>query len=248
MKTSPFRLGACLLGIALSSATLAHAQASRTWVSGVGDDVNPCSRTAPCKTFAGAISKTAAGGEINALDPGGFGAVTITKSISIIAAGVTAGVTAGGNGMVINAGPLDSIYIDGLDFTGINNPTTTALSAIKVLNAGKVVVRNTTIRDFVGNSNSAAGTANGTGLFVQSASPVDVMLENVIISNSLRGIYASSPAQQRIFIRNSTLFGNSQGGITVDGKTSTAYVAGSTVFANTPDLVRLNGGRVQKAK
>ena len=39
----------------------AHAQATRTWVSGVGDDVNPCSRTAPCKTFAGAISKTAAG-------------------------------------------------------------------------------------------------------------------------------------------------------------------------------------------
>ena len=59
----------------------AYAQASRTWVSGVGDDVNPCSRTAPCKTFAGAISKTAAGGEINCLDPGGFGALTITKSI-----------------------------------------------------------------------------------------------------------------------------------------------------------------------
>jgi hypothetical protein len=59
----------------------ANAQATRTWVSGVGDDANPCSRTAPCKTFAGAISKTAAGGEINVLDPGGFGAVTITKSI-----------------------------------------------------------------------------------------------------------------------------------------------------------------------
>jgi pectate lyase len=61
----------------------AHAQATRTWVSGVGDDVNPCSRTAPCKTFAGAISKTAAGGEIDCLDPGGFGALTITKSITL---------------------------------------------------------------------------------------------------------------------------------------------------------------------
>src|SRR6201992_3254676 len=61
----------------------AQAQASRTWVSGVGDDANPCSRTAPCKTFAGAISKTLAGGEIDALDPGGFGAVTITKAITI---------------------------------------------------------------------------------------------------------------------------------------------------------------------
>jgi hypothetical protein len=63
--------------------TPAQAQASRTWVSGVGDDANPCSRTAPCKTFAGAISKTAPGGEIDCLDPGGFGAVTITKSITI---------------------------------------------------------------------------------------------------------------------------------------------------------------------
>ena len=63
--------------------TSAQAQATRTWVSGVGDDANPCSRTAPCKTFAGAISKTALNGEINCLDPGGYGAVTITKSITI---------------------------------------------------------------------------------------------------------------------------------------------------------------------
>src|SRR5450759_1326274 len=75
-----------LLGVALLlivSAGSAQAQATLTWVSGVGDDANPCSRTAPCKTFAGAISKTAAGGEINALDPGGFGALTITKAITI---------------------------------------------------------------------------------------------------------------------------------------------------------------------
>src|SRR5436309_12145423 len=72
----------------------AHAQASRTWVSGVGDDANPCSRTAPCKTFAGAISKTAAGGEINCLDSGGFGAVTIIKSMTILCQGVVGGVLA----------------------------------------------------------------------------------------------------------------------------------------------------------
>src|SRR5215471_17180153 len=81
------------------------AQATRTWVSGVGDDANPCSRTAPCKTFPGAISKTAAGGEINVLDPGGFGGVTITKSISILAEGVSAGVLVSGtNAIVISAG------------------------------------------------------------------------------------------------------------------------------------------------
>src|SRR3979490_3055308 len=70
----------------------AHAQATRTWVSGVGNDANPCSRTAPCKTFAGAISKTAVNGEINCLDPGGFGSVTITKSISIDCHEVFAGI------------------------------------------------------------------------------------------------------------------------------------------------------------
>jgi len=70
-------------GFALGFATVSQAQATRTWVSGVGDDVNPCSRTAPCKTYAGAISKTAVHGEISTLDPGGFGAVTITKSITI---------------------------------------------------------------------------------------------------------------------------------------------------------------------
>src|SRR3954453_21250419 len=71
----------------LISAIPVQAQATRTWVSGVGDDANPCSRTAPCKTFAGAISKTAAGGGINALDPGGYGALSITKSITIVGGG-----------------------------------------------------------------------------------------------------------------------------------------------------------------
>ena len=72
--------------------TVVHAQATRTWVSGVGDDANPCSRTAPCKTFAGAISKTAPCGEISVLDPGGFGAVTITKAITLNGTGTLAGI------------------------------------------------------------------------------------------------------------------------------------------------------------
>src|SRR6185369_13784779 len=98
----------------------AHAQATRTWVSGVGDDANPCSRTAPCKTFAGAISKTAAGGEINTLDPGGYGAVTITKSIRIVAESGVAGVLVSGtNGIVVAAGAADSVYLEGLVFDGV---------------------------------------------------------------------------------------------------------------------------------
>src|SRR5215471_17997219 len=86
LQMNKLRLTIKLLAIAsfmFAFASLAQAQATRTWVSGVGDDANPCSRTAPCKTFAGAISKTAPGGEIEALDPGGFGALTITKSITI---------------------------------------------------------------------------------------------------------------------------------------------------------------------
>ena len=81
-----FIVPGCLLTLALPfvGSIEAEAQATRTWVSGVGDDANPCSRTAPCKTFAGAISKTAKDGEISVLDPGGYGTVTITKSISRI--------------------------------------------------------------------------------------------------------------------------------------------------------------------
>src|SRR4051794_39222929 len=108
--------------VPLLAAAPASAQATRTWVSGVGDDANPCSRTAPCKTFAGAISKTAASGEINCLDPGGFGALTITKSISIFCEAGTAGVLVSGtNGIVINAAATDSVYLKGLDFEGVNS-------------------------------------------------------------------------------------------------------------------------------
>src|SRR5438552_12482981 len=88
--------------LTLTMTAPAQAQATRTWVSGVGDDANPCSRTAPCKTFAGAISKTASGGEIDCLDPGGFGAVTITKAITLDCTGTFGSVLVSGtNGVVV---------------------------------------------------------------------------------------------------------------------------------------------------
>ena len=115
---------------------VASAQATRTWVSGVGDDVNPCSRTAPCKTFAGAISKTAAGGEINALDSGGFGAVTITKAITIDGGSESAGVLgAGTNGVIVNAGPNDVVILRHLDINGVG----TGLRGVKFM-AGKTLI------------------------------------------------------------------------------------------------------------
>src|ERR1700722_2533390 len=105
----------------------AHAQATRTWVSGVGDDANPCSRTAPCMTFAGAITKTAAGGEIDALDPGGFGTLTITKSITIDGGGgqVASVLVSGTNGITVAAGSADYVVLRNVQFQGnLGNGTT----------------------------------------------------------------------------------------------------------------------------
>src|ERR1700716_2138410 len=111
------------------AAAPAHAQANRTWVSGVGDDANPCSRTAPCKTFAGAISRTDVGGEIDALDSGGFCAVTINKAITIWANGGTASIlSAGGtNGIIVQAGPNDVVTVHGISVNGVGAGTTPGL-------------------------------------------------------------------------------------------------------------------------
>src|SRR5881628_3606274 len=136
-------LAVAVFGLAISS--VAQAQATRTWVSGVGDDANPCSRTAPCKTFAGAISKTATGGEINVLDPGGFGAVTITKSITISSEGFEAGVLVSGtNGIIVNAAG-GTVILRGLDIEGLG----TGLNGIRLLNAAALYIEKCTIHAFV---------------------------------------------------------------------------------------------------
>jgi hypothetical protein len=140
------RFGSALLVLAFA-ATAAHAQATRTWVSGVGDDANPCSRTAPCKTFAGAISKTAAGGEISALDPAGFGGVTISMSITINGDGTLAGITASlVNGIIINAGANDKIVLRNLAINGAGN----GLDGIRFLAGKNLVIDNVKIYGFTG--------------------------------------------------------------------------------------------------
>ena len=96
MKLHPIPTSVAVIACTFLGSSVAFAQATRTWVSGLGDDANPCSRTAPCKTFAGAISKTAPGGEISVLDPGGYGAVTITKPITISGVGEQASIVAAG--------------------------------------------------------------------------------------------------------------------------------------------------------
>src|SRR5688500_14940492 len=119
-KLFPYILASGLLFFASAAVS---AQATRTWVSGVGDDVNPCSRTAPCKTFAGAIATTATGGEINCLDPGGLGSVTITKSISLDCRGTIGSTLASAiNGSTINFGEASdaarTVRIRGLNING----------------------------------------------------------------------------------------------------------------------------------
>jgi hypothetical protein len=131
MKINKILLSLTVLGC-LFLATTMSAQATRTWVSGVGDDANPCSRTAPCKTFAGAISKTAACGEIDVLDPGGFGAVTITKSITINGYGQGGGIlNALVNGAVINLTVSDACNTVILRWLGINGAGSIGLSAVR---------------------------------------------------------------------------------------------------------------------
>jgi len=142
-----------LLGVLVLGTSLMSAQATRTWVSGVGDDANPCSRTAPCKTFAGAISKTAPGGEIDALDPGGFGALTITKSITIDGGGgqVASVLVAGTNGIVVAAGASDVVIIRNLRFDGLRGAgnANAGLNGIRFISGGTLIVDKCEIFGFI---------------------------------------------------------------------------------------------------
>ena len=159
--------------------TVVHAQATRTWVSGVGDDANPCSRTAPCKTFAGAISKTATGGEINVLDPGGFGGVTITKSISIISECIEAGVLVSStNGITVNTPAGNKVLLQGLDIEGLNGTTSApGLNGVKVISNTKVTIQHCSIRNFSQFGVDLEGPANARVFITDS----------IILGNTLGG-------------------------------------------------------------
>ncbi|MFO1111719.1 MAG: hypothetical protein U1E61_21320 [Bradyrhizobium sp.] len=161
MRTVSFLLS--LLGLFAISlpTTPAYAQATRTWVSGVGDDANPCSRTAPCKTFAGAISKTASGGEIDCLDPGGFGAVTITKAITIDCNGVTGGILAAlVNGVIVNAGANDKVVLRNLVIQGTSG-TSIGLNGIRWLGGFELELDRVIVTGFSGLGLDVSKTAFG---------------------------------------------------------------------------------------
>jgi len=157
-----------VLVLSLFATGITQAQASRTWVSGVGDDANPCSRTAPCKTFAGAISKTAHGGEIDALDPGGFGAVTITKALTIDGGGgqVASVLVNGTPGIVVQAGGTDVVTLRNLSINGIGGGT----SGIRFLSGAALHVENCTIANFTARGLDIAPNAGGSVFILSTIS------------------------------------------------------------------------------
>lgn len=194
--------------IILSSQIVLFGQATRTWVSGVGDDANPCSRTAPCKTFAGAISKTASGGEISVLDPGGYGAVTITKAITISGDGTLAGIlNSGSSGIIVNAGVNDIVVIRSVSING----STTGTNGIRFLAGGQLHIENCSISGFTTRGIDVTKTAKGiltventsingpattaTGIYISTTSDtIRATLNNVKISNLAVGIDVVSDA------------------------------------------------------
>jgi len=213
---------------AILSATSANAQATRTWVSGVGDDVNPCSRTAPCKTFAGTISKTATSGEINVLDPGAFGAVTITKAISIIShfeAGVLA--TLGSNAIIINT--TGKVLLEGLDIEGVG----TGLHGVRIItSAAKTTIQNCSIRNFSGNAIESAGPAGTRTLVVNS-----------FIYGNVGGMNIGTAGVANVGLVMGCVFDNNSSFATQIANTSTLFVGQSRLLGS-PNAFTIAAGGV----
>ena len=199
MRRFVFLFAAIVVSTVSSSyLTPAFAQATRTWVSGVGDDANPCSRTAPCKTFAGAISKTAAGGEINCLDPGGFGALTITKAIAIICQAGTAGVLVSGtNGITVAAGTGDVVFLQGLDFEGLG----TGLSGVSFSSGKGLYVTECVIRGFTTNGINFAPSTVNASLVVQNTIVADNSGGGILIAPT-GGFTANALLTKTQMVRN----------------------------------------------
>ena len=239
MSRSHFSLHALSVALLIVAAVApAHAQATRTWVSGVGDDANPCSRTAPCKTFAGAISKTAAGGEISALDPGGFGAVSINKSITISGDGTLAGILAAGtNGVNVVAGANDVVILRSLSINGAGS----GASAIQ-FSSGRLQVENVSIHGFVNESidvtsssarlnvknTSITGVANSVGILLR-VSGIDASLSHVRLEGHAHGLRVQGGVAN---ISNSVITQNGGSGILAEGgavNVETCTVSGNTI-------------------
>jgi hypothetical protein len=242
-----FGVSVAACGLALAYSSGANAQATRTWVSGVGDDVNPCSRTAPCKTFATAISKTAAGGEINCLDPGGFGAVTINKSITISCPYTEGGALAGGNGIVVNDGTTGTpgtavVVIRGLDIFGVSPPS----NGVRFVSGAALHIEDSVIRRF--------NAANSFGVSFQPNSQARLYITNTTITQngttgSGGGILiqpTGAAGASRVFMEDVRVMDNANQGLRVDMTGNTAAF-GTIVDIDDSEFVNNNNGIIVNA-
>jgi len=216
-----------LLGLMLTAAP-ASAQATRTWISGVGDDANPCSRTAPCKTFAGAISKTAASGEINCLDPGGFGGVTITKAITLNCQGPAIGgvLVSGTNGITVNVPAGTFVQLIGLDIDGLGPGNTPGINGVSVVQGGNVSIINCVIYGFT----AASPGSSGNGVYVATtAAAAHVLVENSIIRGNGVAVQVNPSATASVTIDHSILESNTLSNLLMSTSTGTAVLQASTL-------------------
>jgi hypothetical protein len=229
MRARALWLGLSSIAAMIAAAGIAQAQATRTWVSGVGDDANPCSRTAPYRTFAGAISKTAAAGEINVLDPGGFGALTITKSLTIRSDHIEAGVLVSGtNGIVVSAGAADTVVLEGLDFEGLG----TGLDGVTIL-----VIR-CTIRHFTGNGINMVSSTPGAQLVVKDS----------FIGFNSGGVNVQGNGVGNIAtILNTEIAANTHFSVQASGPGNVLGVANSVLNGSPTAISLLNGGTAVSA-
>jgi hypothetical protein len=232
-------VGTTLAVFALSAP--AHAQATRTFVSGVGNDADPCSRTAPCKTFAGAISKTFINGEIDCLDPGGFGTLTITKSITIDCTGTLGSVLASGtNGFNINIpvnanDPFRTVRLRGLTINGTGASgtigTRTGLKGISITQAAVVILEDLVISDFSQQGISDVRTTTGGKLLIRNS---------VIRNNTLAGIGIAGAATNNASLYNVHSINNGFG--VAAGTGNNVSIARSVFSSNTTAGVEGDGG------
>ena len=243
------------LGLTLGAANPLFAQATRTWVSGVGDDANPCSRTAPCKTFAGAISKTATGGEIDALDPGGFGAVTITKSITLDGATALNGILVSGTNGITISGAADKVILRNLSIQGVG----TGIYGVRAISGSSLtslVVENCQIENFttagisleVGALLSVLNTnvrnVTGAGIAVAPATgTARVLLDGARMENSGAGFMASGATIATA--RNSSASGNVGAGFEADGAGVELNLVGAMAASNANGVVAMNSAHVR---
>jgi hypothetical protein len=245
MKTRVIRTALASAACMLLGVSIASAQATRTWVSGVGDDVNPCSRTAPCKTFAGAISKTAAGGEISVLDPGGFGAVTITKSITLSGVGINSSILGTNtNGVNITAGPNDIITLRNLQINGVGS----GLAGVRMFSGAALIIDNVNIFGFDTGVEASAGNttvyhsfiSNNRSFGLNAKANSSITVEDSMLTNNNVAVQAMTAGTVRMsnnsIYNNLTGFGCGGGTLVSAGDNRKANNVGGTVPACAPTM------------